>query len=230
MKIARIGATLTTISLVTMLVYAYSPEAIARHAVAEIGRLKLLSIIILTACLLSTRLVGPLGRKLILRVTLGLVLVTFFAVQGESVLDTYRNSVVYHARKTISLSAFPIVENLYHSSEFSGKNILPLLVADYMPRAKVFLYDRNLYSRELLSWSGRDPDSTFVIGGYQSTMDTSLKAACLARPHVLYRGKSDAALYIATPLSTYEGEERVFLMRDGVMDYLIPGSWGVSQH
>ena len=226
--IAKIGATLMSMCMLPMLVYADSPEV--RQAVVEIGRLKLLSIIILIACLLGTRLVGPLGRKLILGLILGLVLLTFFAIQGGSILDTYRNSGLYQRRKTMALSDFPIVENLYHSSEFSGKNILPLLVADYMPQAKIFLYDENLYSKELLSWSGRDPDSTFVVGGYQSTMDTSFKLACLARPHILYKGKSDAALYIATPLSTYEREERVFLMKDGLMDYLIPGSWGVSQH
>ena len=94
-----------------------------------------------------------------------------------------------------------------------------------MPQAKVFLYDENLYPKELLGWSGRNPDSTFVVGGYQSTMDASFKVACLGRPHIIYEG-----LYIATPLSTYEKEEQVFLMKDGLMDYLVPGSWVVSQH
>jgi hypothetical protein len=32
------------------------------------------------------------------------------------------------------------------------------------------------------------------------------------------------------PLSIYEKEEQVFLMKDALMDYLIPGSWRVSQH
>ena len=171
-------------------------------------------------------MVGPLGRKLIL----GLVLLTFFASQGRSMLDTYRNTGLYQRRKTMALSDLQILENLYHSREFSGKNVLPLLVADYMPHAKVFLYDKNLYSKELLSWSGRTPDSTFVVGGYQSTMDASFKVACLGRPHIIYTGRSNAPLYIATPFSTYEKEERVFLMKDALMDYLIPGSWGVSQH
>lgn len=220
------GAALMSICMLPMPVYAGSPEPIVRQAVMEIGRLKLLSIIILIACLISARFVGPLGRKLLL----GLVLLTFFVSQGRSVVDTYRNSGLYQQRKTMSLSDLQIVEHLYDSSEFSGKNVLPLLVADYMPQAKIFLYDENLYSKERLGWSGRNPDSTFVVGGYQSTMDAAFKVACLGRPHIIYKGKSNAPLYIATPLSTYAKEERVFLMTDGLIDYLVPGSWGVSQH
>ncbi len=219
-----------SICMLPMPVYADSPEPIVRQVVMEIGRLKVLSIIILIACLLSTRLVGPLGRKFILSLILGLVLLTFFASQGRSILDTYRYTDLYQRHKTMALSDFQIVENLYHSSLFSGKNVLPLLVADYMPHAKVFLYDETLYSKELLGWSGRNPDSMFVVGGYQSTMDASFKVACLGHSHIIYKGKSNAALYVATPLSTYEREERVFLMKDALMDYLIPGSWGVSQH
>lgn len=215
-----------SICMLPMPVYAGSPEPIVRQVVMEIGRLKLLSIIILIACLISARFVGPLGRKLLL----GLVLLTFFVSQGRSVVDTYRNSGLYQQRKTMSLSDLQIVEHLYDSSEFSGKNVLPLLVADYMPQAKIFLYDENLYSKERLGWSGRNPDSTFVVGGYQSTMDAAFKVACLGRPHIIYKGKSNAPLYIATPLSTYAKEERVFLMTDGLIDYLVPGSWGVSQH
>ena len=98
-----------------------------------------------------------------------------------------------------------------------------------MPQAKVFLYDENLYPKELLGWSRRDPDSTFVVGGYQSTMDASFKVACFGRPHIIYKGRSRAALYIATPLSTSR-RKTVFLMKDALMDYLVPGSWGVSQH
>ena len=220
----KLGAALTSICMLPMPVYAGSPEAVVRQVVMEIGRLKLLSIIILIACLISARLVprGPsLGRKLLL----GLVLLTFFASQGRSILDTYRNTGLYQRRETMALSDLQILANVYHSREFSGKNVLSLLVADYMPHAKVFLYDKNLYSKELLGWSGRNPDSTFVVGGYQSTMDASFKVACLGRPHVIFEG-----LYIATPLSTYEKEEQVFLMKDGLMDYLVPGSWVVSQH
>jgi hypothetical protein len=224
--IDKMGAALMSICMLPMPVYAGSPEPIVRQAVMEIGRLKLLSIIILIACLISARFVGPLGRKLLL----GLVLLTFFVSQGRSVVDTYRNSGLYQQRKTMSLSDLQIVEHLYDSSEFSGKNVLPLLVADYMPQAKIFLYDENLYSKERLGWSGRNPDSTFVVGGYQSTMDAAFKVACLGRPHIIYKGKSNAPLYIATPLSTYAKEERVFLMTDGLIDYLVPGSWGVSQH
>jgi hypothetical protein len=188
-----------------------------------------LSIIVVIACLISARFVprGPsLGRKLLL----GLVLLTFFAVQGQSLLNTYRNTDLYRHRKIMTLSDFQIVDNLYHSRLFSGRNVLPLLVADYMPQAKVFLYDANLYSKELLGWSGRNPDSTFVVGGYQATMDASFMVACLGHPHILYKGRSREPLYIATPLSLYKKEEQVFLMKDALMDYLIPGSWRVSQH
>jgi hypothetical protein len=196
---------------------------------AALSRPFLLSVIILIGCLITARLVprGPsLGRKLLL----GLVLLTFFASQGRSILDTYRNTGLYQRRKTMTLSDLQIVENLYDSRWFSGKDVLYILVADYMPHAKVFLYDENLYSKETLGWSGRNPDSTFVIGGYQSTMDASFKVACLSRPHILYKGRARVPLYIATPLSIYEKEEQVFLMTDGLMNYLIPGSWRVSQH
>ena len=130
----------------------------------------------------------------------------------------------------MALSDLQILENLYHSSKFSGRNILPLLVADYMPQTKVFLYDKSLYSREFLSWSGRNPDTTFIVGGYDSTIDAVFKLTCLGRPHVIYKGRSNAPLYIATPFSMYEREARVYLMTDALMDYLIPGSWGVSEH
>ena len=212
--------------MLPMPTYASSPEAIVRQVFMHPLRL---SIIVLIACLISARLVprGPsLGRKLLL----GLVFLTFFAAQGQSILYTYRTTDLYQHRKIMALSDFQILENIYHSSLFSGKDVLPLLVADYMPQAKVFLYDENLYSKELLGWSGRNPDSTFVVGGYQSTMDASFKVAYLGRPHVLYKGRARAALYIATPLSIYEKEEQVFLMKDVLMDYLIPGSWRVSQH
>lgn len=212
--------------MLPMPVYGGSPEPIVRQVVMEIGRLKLLSIIILIACLASARFVGPLGRKLLL----GLVLLTFFVSQGRSVVDTYRYSGLYQQRKTMSLSDLQIVESVYHGRKFSGKNVLPFLVADYMPQAKIFLYDENLYSKEKLGFSGRNPDSMFVVGGYQSTMDAAFKVACLGRPHIIYKGGSNAPLYIATPLSTYAKEERVFLMTDGLIDYLVPGSWGVSQH
>ena len=193
-----------------------------------LSRRFLLSVIILLGCLITARLVprGPsLGRKLLL----ALVLLTFLVSQGRSVYDTYRNSGLYQRRKSMTLSDLQIVENLYDSRWFSGKDVLHILVADYMPHAKVFLYDENLYSKETLGWSGRNPDSTFVIGGYQSTMDASFKVACLSRPHILYKGRAKVPLYIATPLSIYEKEEQVFLMKDGLTDYLIPGSWRVSQ-
>ena len=217
------GAALLSIGMLAMPIYASSPEAIVRQVFMQIGPLKL-SIIILIACLIGARLVprGPsLGRKLLL----GLVLLTFFAYQGRSILDTYRNTHLYRYRKTMTLSDLQIHEIRYDGRLFGGKKVLPLLVADYMPQAKVFLYDENLYPKELLGWSGRNPDSTFVVGGYQSTMDASFKVACLGRPHIIYEG-----LYIATPLSTYEKEEQVFLMKDALMDYLVPGSWRVSQH
>jgi hypothetical protein len=220
-----IGAALVSICMLPMSVYAGSPEAIMRQMVTELGRLRLLSIIILIACLISARLVGPLGKKLLL----GLALLIFFASQGRSIIDTYRTDL-YQRRKTMTLSDLQIVDNVYDSQWFSGKDVLPILVADYMPHAKVFLYDENVYSKELLGWSGRNPDSTFVVGGYRSTMDASFKVACLSRPHILYKGRARVPLYIATPLSIYEKEEQVFLMKDGLIDYLIPGSWRVSQH
>jgi hypothetical protein len=223
--IYKIGPALMSICMLPMPAYAGSPEAIMRQSVMELGRLRLVSIIILIACLIGARFVGPLGKKLLL----GLALLTFFASQGRSILDTYRNPL-YQPRKTMSLSDLQILENVYASRLFSGKDVIPLLVADYMPRAKVFLYDENLYSKELLAWSGRNPDSTFIVGGYQSTMDGAFKEACLSRPHVLYKGRASVPLYIATPLSIYEKEEQVFLMKDAVMDYLIPGSWRVFQH
>jgi len=231
----KFAAALMSIGMLPTPVYADSPGAMVRQMVMEIGRLKVASIIILLACLLSTRLVGPLGRKLILRLLLGLVLLTFLAVQGRSVLYTYKNTGRYQGHKTMALSDLQIVDNLYHSRLFSGRNVLPLLVADYMTDAKVFLYDKNLYSKESLSWSGRDPDSTFVFGGYRSVMDASFKVACLGRPHIIYKGRvnetpGNAPLYIATPLSIYANEEQVFLMTDPLMDYLIPGSWGAFQH
>jgi hypothetical protein len=224
--IDKVGAALMSICMLPMPAYAGSPEAIMRQLVMELGRLNLLSIVIMIACLISARFAGPLGKKLLL----GLAFLTFFVAQGRSVLNTYTNSGLYQHRKTMSLSDLQIIDNVYDSRLFSGKDILPLLVADYMPRTKVFLYDENLYSKELLGWSGRNPDSTFIVGGYQSTMGGAFKVASLSRPHALYKGRAKVPLYIATPLSIYEKEEQVFLMKDALMNYLIPGSWRVSQH
>jgi len=220
----RIGAALVSICMLPVSAYAASPEVIMRQLVIELGRLKLLIIFIMIACLIGARLVGPLGKKLLF----GLVFLIFFASQGQSVFNTFKNSDLYQHRKIMSLSDLQIIENVYASRFFSGKDVLPILVADYMPRAKVFLYDDSLYSKELLSWSGRNPDRTFMIGGYESTMDGSFKTACLSRPHILYKGRAKVPLYIATPLSIYEKEEQVFLMKDPTMNYLIPGSWRVS--
>jgi hypothetical protein len=212
--------------MLPMPIYADSPGAIVRQVFMKTSTLQL---VMLIACLISARLVarGPsLGRKILF----GLVLLTFFILQGRSILSTYRNTDLYRSRTTMALSNLQILENVYHSREFSGRNVLPLLVADYMPQTKVFLYDENLYSKELLGWSGRNPASVFVVGGYQSTMDAAFKVACFGRPHIIYKGRSRAALYIATPLSTYEKEEQVFLMKDALMDYLVPGSWRVSRY
>ena len=193
-------------------------------ASAALSRPFLLSVIILIACLITARLV-PRGPSLERKLLLGLVLLTFFASQGLSILDAYRNTGLYQRRNTMALSDLQVLEINFGGTLFSGKQVLPLLVADYMPQAKVFLYDENLYSKEFLGWSGRNPDSTFIVGGYQSTMEASFKVACLGRPHIIFEG-----LYIAMPLSTYEQEEQVFLMNDALVDYLIPGSWRVSQH
>jgi len=216
--IDKMGAALISICMLPIPVYASSPEAIVRQVFMRTGWLML---VMLIACLITARLVGSVGRKLLL----GLVLLTFFVSQGRSILDTYRNTNLYQPRKTMALSDLQINEKVFNGRLFSGKRVLPLLVADHMSQAKVFLYDENLYPKELLGWSGRNPDTTFVVGGYQSTMDASFKVACLGRPYVIFDG-----LYFTTPLSTYEKEEQVFLMKDALMDYLVPGSWRVSQH
>ena len=224
MHLDKIVVALLSICILPMPVYASSVEAIMRESVIELGRLQLLSIIILIACLIGVRLI-PRGPSLRRKLLLGLGLVTFFASQGRSVLNAYRNSGLYQPRKTMTLSDLQILEIRHNGRLFGGKRVLPLLVADYMPHATIFLYDDNLYSKELLGWSGRNPKSTFVVGGYQSTMNNSFKVACLRRPHII-----DDGLYIATPLSVYENEKQVFLMKDGLTDYLIPGSWGISPH
>src|SRR5262245_60540684 len=90
-------------------------------ASAALSRPFLLSVIILIGCLITARLVprGPsLGRKLVL----GLVLLTFFVSQGRWVLDTYRNTGLYQRHKTMTLSDLLIVENLYDTRLFSGKD------------------------------------------------------------------------------------------------------------
>jgi hypothetical protein len=218
------SAALMSICMLPMPVYASSAEAMVRDVVMEMGRLKL----VLIACLITAPLIIARGPLLARKLLVGLVLLIFFASQGRSVFNYYKNSDLYQRRATMSLSDLQIVDNVYNSRLFSGKDVLPLLVADYMmPQAKVFLYDENLYPKELLGWSGRNPDSTFVVGGYESTMDGSFKLACLSRPHVLYKGRAQVPLYIATPLSIYEREEQVFLMKDGLMNYLVPGSWRV---
>ncbi len=211
-----------------MTVWAFA-EAIVQEIVTELGRVQLFSIFVLTVCLIGARFIttDPALRRTLL---LGLVFVTFFASQGRSVINAYTNSGLYEPRQIMALSDLQIVENAYQSKEFSGRNVLALLVADYMPHAKVFLYDENLYSKELLGWSGRNPNTVFAVGGYQPTIDASFKAACLGRPHVIYKGRSDAPLFVAMPLSAYEKEERVFLMNDGLIDYLVPGSWREPPH
>ena len=96
--IDRVGAALASICMLPMHVYAGSPEAILRPVLMEIGRLGLA----LIACIIAAPLVarGPsLARKLLF----GLALLTFFASQGRSILDTYRNPL-YQPRKTMSLS------------------------------------------------------------------------------------------------------------------------------
>jgi hypothetical protein len=220
------GATLMSISMLPALLYASSDEAIVQQVLIHRGWLKP---VMLIAWLIGARVVGKgpsLGRRLVL----GLVFLTFFLSQGLSVIDMYRNSDLYLRRKTMAISDLQVIENVFHSREFSGRKILPVLVADHMPSAKVFLYDEMLYSKELLGWSGRNPESTFVVGGYEAMMKPSFKAACLNHPHVIYVGRSTEPLFIATPLSVYERETHVFLMKDALMDYLIPGSWRVCQH
>jgi hypothetical protein len=215
-----------TICKAPAVVHASTAEAIIRQVSLRTGWLKLAMLI---GWFIGARLVakGPaLGRKILL----GLVIVTFLVSQGISMVDTYRTTQLYQPRRIMTLSDLQIVENVYHSREFSGRNVLPLLVADYMPHTRVFIYDANLFSKELLGWSGRDPDSTFFVGGYQPAIDPAFKAACLQRDHAIYKGRSEAPLYVALPLSTYSSEDQVFLMHDESIDYLIPGSWGIPRH
>jgi hypothetical protein len=176
----------------------------------------------LVASLAAARLLA-LAPALVRTLALGGVLVIFFIFQGRSIVHAVKHTGLYQRHPTIALSDLLINEHI-DSRMLSGKNVLPILVADYMPQATVFLYDETLYPKDILGWSGRDVDRTFVVGGYQPRMDGSLKAACLGRPHVLYRG-----MYIAIPLSLYEKEHEVFLMRDGTLDYLVPGSWRRSR-
>jgi len=226
MGVYKLGVALIAICMGPIAADASTAETIIRQVSLRTGWLKLAMLI---GWLIGARLVskGPsLGRKILL----GLVLMTFFVSQGASMMDTYHSTELYQPRKIMTLSDLQIVENVYHGREFSGRNVIPLLVADYMPHARIFIYDSKLFSKELLGWSGRDPDSTFIVGGYQPAMDPKFKAACLQRDHVIYKGRSEAPLYVALPLSTYSNEDQVFLMHDDLIDYLIPGSWGIPRH
>ena len=221
--IDKIGTALTSICILPMPVYASSSEASVRELVMEIGRLKLFIIIILIACFISARLVarGPsFGRKLLL----GLVLLTFFASQGRSVLGTYRNNSLYQRRKTMALSDLQIQERLFEGRLFRKKSS-PLLVADYMPQAKVFLYDENLYPKELLGWSRQQSRqyvrSRWVPIDYGCLTQGSL----LGSPSYHFRG----IVFRNTTLDLQK-EKQVFLMKDGLMDYLVRDPWRVSQH
>src|SRR5262245_10152914 len=92
---------------------------------AALSRRFLLSVIILIACVITARLVarGPsLERKLLL----GLVLLTFFASQGLSILDAYRNTGLYHRRNTMALSDLQVLEINFDGTLFGGKRVLPL--------------------------------------------------------------------------------------------------------
>ena len=229
LRLTRIGveplsAALVSVCTLVMPANAGPADAVVREA-ARIGKANLLVTMILIACLFSSRLIESRARKIVL----GLALLTFFVAQGRNVL-VYSNASLYQHRKLMTISDLQIIDDVYTSRWFSGKNVLPLVVADYMPRAKIFIYDDTVYTRELLSWSGRNPDSTFIVGAYDPTMDDSFKAACLSRPHVLYKGRASVPFYVATPLSIYEKEAQVFLMKDAVMNYLIPGSWLESKH
>jgi hypothetical protein len=200
-------------------VHTDSAKSLAQQISMELGRLALLSIFLLVACFVVGRIFAR-GPRLVRTMLLGIGLLTFFAVQGRLV---YVNSD-FQRGKSLVVSKRQIEDNL-NGRMFYGKKVLPLLVADYMPYAKVFLYDRTLYSRDFLSWSGRNPDDTFIVGGYRSSINESIKKASQTHPHTIYDG-----LYIAMPLSTYEKEREVYMMNDGLMDYLIPGSWLNSRH
>jgi len=196
-----------------------SAKSLAQQISMDLSRLGLLSVFILVVCFVVGRIFAR-GPRLVRTMLLGIALSAFFVSQGRLV---YSNSG-FQRRNSLAVSKRMIEDNL-GSRRFYGKKVLPLLAADYMPYAKIFLYDRTLYSRELLSWSGRNPDDTFIVGGYQSSISESIKKASLAHPHTIYDG-----LYIAMPLSTYEKERAVYMMNDGQIDYLIPGSWLNSRH
>ena len=200
-------------------VHTDSAKSLAQQISMELGRAELLTIFVLVACFVVGRIFAR-GPSLVRTMLLGIGLLTFFAVQGRLVYF----SSAFQRGKSLVVSNRQIEDSL-DGRMFYGKKVLPLLVADYMPYAKVFLYDRTLYSRDLLSWSGRNPDDTFIVGGYRSTINESIKKASQTHPHTIYDG-----LYIAMPLSTYEKEREVYMMNDGLMDYLIPGSWLNSRH
>src|SRR5215813_490599 len=200
-------------------IHADSAKSLAQQISMEQGRLALLSIFILVACFVVGRILAR-GPRLVRTMLLGIALSTFFV---EQVRLVHLNSG-FQRRNSLAVSRWQIEDNL-NGRMFYGKKVLPLLVADYMPNAKVFLYDRTLYSRDLLSWSGRHPDDTVIVGGYRSTINESIKKASQTHPNTIYDG-----LYIAMPLSTYEKEREVYMMNDSLMDYLIPGSWLNSRH
>lgn len=202
--------------------HAASARFLAQPIFVDLGKTQLLSIFILVACFVAGRILSR-GPRLERTVLLGIALSAFFVSQVRLVHSNYLNNG-FQRRTSLVVSKWMIEGNL-SARRFSGKKVLPLLVADYMPHAKLFLYDRTEYSRELLSWSGRNPDDTFIVGGYQSSIDETVKKASLAHPHTIYDG-----LYVAMPLSTYETERQVYMMHDGLIDYLIPGSWLNSRH
>src|SRR5262245_16282751 len=121
-------------------VYVHSTEAIVQDIVTELGRLKLFSLIILTACVVGFRFI-PGSASIKRNIILALVVLTFLVVQGRSVVGAYRNGALYQPRKNMTLSDLQVLEIRHNGRMFGGKNVLPLLVADYMPKAKVFLYD-----------------------------------------------------------------------------------------
>jgi hypothetical protein len=223
-RCACLAKTIITICALLALAYAQSIPAVAQHqALVPWLSASWLKIALLLLSLIAAPFIARASSRA-RAVTLAVIMLLFVASQARSFVAAYTNTILYQRRHAMALSDLEILELHYDGRLFGGRRVLPLLIADHIPRAKVFLYDDEVYRKPFLAWSGRDPDSTFIIGGYQSTVSPAFKAACMRRPHVVHDD-----LYIALPLSIYENEAEVFLMKDAMMNYLIPGSWR-NQH
>ena len=178
------GAALAGIGMLPMPVYASSPEAILRQVFMQFRHAEARY-----ADSVPYQRLSCSPRSIARKKTFSWPsTLDIFCLTGKRDPLHLQDTSFYQRRKTMALSDLQILETLYHSSEFSGKNVLPLLVADYMPQAKVFLYDENLYPKALLGWSGRNPDSTFVVGGYQCGYGWLIQGSLLGPPSYHLQG------------------------------------------